>query len=59
MYRVEHPRSGDLVFDEEGIIRRDGSDERIIKTTKHGFLGIDNVHEVEDLLRNTLLETVE
>jgi hypothetical protein len=43
---------GDLVFEEFRTRNSDGNTQ----TTRRGFLAIANVHEVENLLRKTLLE---
>ncbi len=54
-YRVEYPGGGDLVFEEAVTIRQNSDGEQTTATNKHGFLGIEEVREVEELLRRTLL----
>jgi hypothetical protein len=56
VYRVENHRGGDLVFEEEYSIKQnsDRADDITI-TKRHGFMGIDGVREVEELVRTTLL----
>jgi hypothetical protein len=56
VYRVEYPGGGDLVLVEDHVIRPDNEGTRI-STTKHGFMGIENVREVEELLRRMVLRT--
>jgi hypothetical protein len=46
---------GDLVFEEIVSYGRDSDGDRTSRTIRHGFLAIENVREVEDLLRKTLL----
>lgn len=45
---------GDLVFEEIVTVNRN-SDGPTTSTTRHGFMGIDNVRGVEELLRKALL----
>jgi hypothetical protein len=53
--RIEYPSgSGDLVFEEIVTIGRDNDGHRTTNTRRYGFIGIDGVREVEDLLRKTL-----
>ena len=52
---MEFPdEGGDLVFEEVISIGRDSDGDRTTSTTRHGFLGIDNVREIEGLLRKAL-----
>ncbi len=44
--------SGDLVFEEVVTVGRDSDGDRT--TTRHGFMAIGNVREVEELLRRVL-----
>ena len=53
-YRVEYPGGGDVVFDEVYAIRPE-IDCAPSSSVRHGFMGIENVREVENLLRRTLL----
>lgn len=46
---------GDLVFEEVVAVGRNSDGDRTTTTTRHGFMAIDNVHEVEKLLRRVLL----
>jgi hypothetical protein len=46
---------GDLVFEEITTTGHDSEGNRTTTVTRHGFLGIDNVREIEDLLRKTML----
>lgn len=46
--------SGDLVFEEFTTVNRSGNGTST-STTRRGFLAIDRVHEVEHLIRQTLL----
>jgi hypothetical protein len=51
--RIEYPDGvGDLVFEELITVGRDGDRTG---TTRHGFLAIDGVREVEELIRRALL----
>lgn len=54
VYRTEYADgSGDLVFEEVVSLGRNG--DRITTTTRHGFMAISNVREIEELLRKVLL----
>jgi hypothetical protein len=54
--RRERPDgSGDLVFEEFTTSSLDSDGNRSYSTTRRGFLAIDRVREVEDLVRKTLL----
>lgn len=54
-YRTEHADGcGDLVFEEVITVGRDSDGDRTTTTTRHGFMAIGNVREVERLLRRTL-----
>lgn len=56
MVRTEYADGcGDLVFEEVVSHGRDDDGNRTTYTTRHGFLAIDGVRAVEDLLRKTLL----
>jgi hypothetical protein len=46
---------GDLVFEEIVSYGRDSDGNRTSSTIRHGFMAVENVREVEDLLRKTLL----
>lgn len=55
MYRRDYnDGSGDLVFEEALVVRRTRSRGTPMSTQNHGFMGIANVHEIEQLLRKTL-----
>jgi hypothetical protein len=57
--RTEHrDGSGDLVFEEIMSIGRDSDAHRITRLTQRGFLAIDKVRAVEELLRKALLSGV-
>ena len=45
---------GDLVFEEIVSIGTDGDGHRSTSTTRHGFMAIRNVRDVEDLLRKAM-----
>lgn len=47
--------SGDLVFEEAIQVRRANNNRTIMGSKPHGFLGIDNVRQIEELLRKALL----
>jgi hypothetical protein len=47
--------SGDLVFEEITTVTTSGNTGTRYNTVRRGFLGIDNVREVEDQVRRTLL----
>lgn len=47
--------SGDLVFEEPITLRSTNNSNTIASTQGHGFLGIDNVRAIEELLRKALL----
>ncbi len=47
--------SGDLIFEEVVSVTRDSDGALRSQGTERGFLGIENVREVEDLVRRTLL----
>ena len=47
--------SGDLVFEESVSIGRDSDGDTTRSITRHGFMGIDDVRAVEQLLRQALL----
>jgi hypothetical protein len=54
--RTEHADgSGDLVFEEVLSLGRDSDGHRTTRTTRHGFMAISNVREIEELLRKALL----
>jgi hypothetical protein len=54
--RRERPDgSGDLVFEEFTTSNLDSDGNRSYSTTRRGFLAIDRVREVEELVRKTLL----
>lgn len=56
MYRRDYnDGSGDLVFEETLVVRRTSSRGTPMNTQSHGFMGIDNVHEIEQLVRKALL----
>lgn len=56
LHRVEKSDgSGDLVFEEQVSIT--GDDQQTARTVQRGFMGIENVHEVEKLLRRALLSS--
>lgn len=46
---------GDLVFEEVVSFGRDSDGDRTTNTTRYGFLAIEEVREVENLLRTALL----
>lgn len=50
--------SGDLVFEETIHFGRNTDGHRTTSTTRHGFIGIENVRKVEELLRKALLTKV-
>jgi hypothetical protein len=55
MFRRENADgSGDLVFEEITQWRRTNRGGRITNIQAHGFLGIDNVREIEELVRKAL-----
>jgi len=49
--------SGDLVFEEFLTVSRDSDGYSRSQRTERGFIAVENVREVEDLLRHTLLKT--
>ena len=54
--RTAYPNGcGDLVFEEVVTIGRDSDGNRTTSTTRHGFMAIERVREVEELLRKALL----
>ncbi len=54
--RVEYPdRGGDLVFEEVITIGRDTDGDRTTNVKRRGFMGIDQVREIEEMLRKALL----
>ena len=54
--RVEYPDGcGDLVFEELVTVGRDGDGHTTTNTRRYGFMAIQRVHEVEELLRKVLL----
>jgi hypothetical protein len=56
MFRRENADgSGDLVFEEVMQVRSSNQGGRTTTTQARGFLGIDNVREIEELLRKALL----
>ena len=56
VYRVEYGNGrGDLVFEEIHRQRRSSKGRRWTSVTRHGFLDVDNVRGVEELLRKVLL----
>lgn len=56
--RTEHADgSGDLVFEETVTIGRNSDRQMTTSTQRHGFLAIDHVHQVEELLRKALLSS--
>lgn len=55
MFRVEYPRGGDLVFRERVVMSQTSRSNDRSEVQQHGFMGIDNVHEIEALVRKTLL----
>lgn len=56
MYRVEYAGGGDLVLAKERVTRPNCDGVQSV-STRHGFMGIENVREVEELLRRALLAT--
>lgn len=60
MYRRDYEDgSGDLVFEESLLMRRTRSRGAPLSKQSHGFLGIDNVREIEQLLRKALIPSDE
>ncbi len=60
MFRRENADgSGDLVFEEITQVRSTNNGGRTTSTQTRGFLGIDNVREIEELLRKALLSEAE
>jgi hypothetical protein len=58
--RVEYPDgSGDLVFEELITLGTDSDGHRTSNTRRYGFMAIQRVHEVEELLRKALLSSGE
>ncbi len=56
MVRRDHADgSGDLVFEERIRVQYNTSSRGTVGSFDHGFLGIDNVREIERLLRKALL----
>jgi hypothetical protein len=56
MRRVDYADgSGDLIFEEVVSVGRDSDGHRTTHTRRHGFIGIDRVREIEELLRKALL----
>jgi hypothetical protein len=54
--RVEYPDGcGDLVFEEIATVGADCDGDRTTTTRRYGFMAIQRVHEVEELLRKVLL----
>lgn len=54
--RTEHSDGGgDLVFEELVTVGRDSDGHRTTNITRRGFLAIDNVREIEELVRKALL----
>ena len=49
--------SGNLVFEEFLSVSRDSDGYSRSQRTERGFIAVENVREVEDLLRHTLLKT--
>jgi hypothetical protein len=47
--------SGDLVFEESIQVQNGTRTRSTVGVLGHGFLGIDNVREVEELVRKALL----
>ena len=47
--------SGDLIFQEFVTVSRDSDGDLRSQRTERGFLGIENVREVEELVQRTLL----
>lgn len=47
--------SGDLIFEELIDHYRDGKGRSRTRTFEHGFIGIENVREVEEMIHKTLL----
>ena len=56
LYRVEYRGGGDLIFDEAYTIHQNSEGDRSTATKQLGFLGIEEVQAVEELLRRTLLK---
>ncbi len=54
LFRIEYPGGGDLVFEEQYTFQTKNERGEIATPKAHGFIGIENVREVEDLLRSTL-----
>jgi hypothetical protein len=46
--------SGDLIFEEFLSVSRDSDGDMRSQRTERGFLGMENVREVEELVRKTL-----
>lgn len=56
MFRREKADGGgDLVFEEQIHLRSGGHNSRTLRTQDRGFLGIDNVRKIEELVRKALL----
>ncbi len=56
LYRVEYHGGGDLIFEEQYTFHTDNERGEIATPKAHGFIGISNVREVEEILRRTLLD---
>jgi hypothetical protein len=57
-HRVEYPDGhGDLVFEEVHTEGRDRRGRRRIRTARHGFLDVEEVRRIEELLRKALLQS--
>ena len=49
--------SGDLIFEEVVSVGQDSHGHTRSYRTEHGFMGIENVRDVEDMIRRTLLKS--
>ena len=54
--RIRGSGAGDLVFEEVVRVGRDSDGYRTTNTKLYGFLGIDDVRGVEELIRRGLIE---
>ena len=55
--RTEHrDGSGDLIFEEVVTVGRDSDGDPTTHTTRHGFIAVPQVRDVEELLRRVLLD---
>jgi hypothetical protein len=56
MHRKEHrDGSGDLIFEEVASLGHHRNGRRTIHTTRHGFIAIERVREIEALIWKALL----